>query len=420
MKKDKINACTVSWKQKPLKATVHLPASKSISNRILIMEALSGKKFPVKNISEADDTKLLRQLLSSKKKILDAGNAGTCFRFLTAYLAQKEGDWIFTGSERMKQRPVGELVNALHQLGAEIKYLDRENFPPLGIHGKKLNSGELEIDSSQSSQFASALLLTAPSVKGGLKLNLAGTASSTPYIDMTLRLMNEFGIKMLKKNTLVEIPEQEYHPAEYSVEADWSAAAFWYAMAALSNNADITLKGLTADSIQGDSILPEWMELFNVETHFIKDGAIINHHKKPAEKIYAFNFSQHPDLAPALFVMCAALGVEARFSGLKNLTIKESSRAEALKTEMQKHGAEIIRVNDDEYGIRPHPLTPSPEGNGAPMLFDTYGDHRLAMAFAMLAIPLDRVEIKNPAVVSKSYPGFWDDLRSAGFEIYFT
>jgi 3-phosphoshikimate 1-carboxyvinyltransferase len=413
------NVCSVLWNKQSLKATVHLPSSKSISNRLLIIQALSGKNFSIKNLSEADDTTLLQELLSSNEKILDAQNAGTCFRFLTAYLAQKKGEWILTGSERMKQRPIRTLVDALKKLGADIKYLEKETFPPLSIHGKKLTGAELEIDTSQSSQFISALLLIAPCINGGLKLKLTGNKSSGPYMDMTLNLMKQSGIKILNNENAIEIPQQEYISGDCSVESDWSSAAFWYAMAALSDNADVSLKGLTAQSIQGDSIVAEWMNLFNVETHFVKDGAIINHHKKSPEKKFSFNFSQHPDLAPAFFVLCAALGLEATFSGVKNLSIKESSRAEALKTEFEKCGAEIIKISEDEYRIAPHPRPLSKGKRSSSLSFETYNDHRLAMAFAMLAIPLGRVEIKNPAVVSKSYPGFWNDLRSAGFEINF-
>ena len=414
------NVCSVSWNRKRLNATVHLPSSKSISNRLLIIKALSGKKFSIKNLSEADDTKLLQELLVSEERILDAQNAGTCFRFLTAYLAQKEGEWILTGSERMKQRPIGALVDALKKLGADIKYLEQPNYPPLTILGKKLNGISLEMNASESSQFVSALLLIAPRIKGGLKLKLTGNKSSTPYIDMTLRLMKQSGIKIPDSENAIEIPQQEYTPKDYIVESDWSSAAFWYTMAALCNDADVSLKGLETKSIQGDAIIATWMNLLNVETHFVKDGVIINHHKKPTQEKYSFNFSQHPDLAPAIFVLCAALGVEATFSGIKNLSIKESNRAEALKSELEKCGAKIIKVNEDEYHISPHPLTPSPKGERETLRFETYNDHRLAMAFAMLAIPLGSVEIKNPAVVSKSYPGFWTDLRSAGFEINFS
>lgn len=416
----KKNLCTVWWKKRSLKATAHLPASKSISNRLLIMEALSGKKFSLKNISDAGDTRLLRELLSSDEKILDAQNAGTCFRFLTAYLAQKEGDWILTGSERMKQRPIGGLVDALQKLGAEIKYLEKENFPPLAIVGKRLTGRELEIDSSQSSQFVSALLLIAPYVKGGLKLKLSAGKISMPYIDMTLNLMKHFGINVLQKDSVIEIPEQEYIPKEYSVEADWSSAAFWYAMAALSNEAEVHLKGLSAESIQGDSIIMEWInDFFNVETHFVKDGALIIHHKKPVQNKISLHFSQHPDLAPAFFVLCSTLGIEANFSGVKNLSIKESNRVEALKTELEKCGGRIIKVNEDEYTVTHNPLIPSSRKEEGVLLFDTYNDHRLAMSLAMLAMPFGSVQIKNPAVVSKSYPGFWNDLHSAGFEIDF-
>jgi 3-phosphoshikimate 1-carboxyvinyltransferase len=311
------NVCSVSWNRKSLKTTVHLPSSKSISNRLLIIKALSEKNFSIKNLSEADDTKLLQELLYSKEKILDAENAGTCFRFLTAYLAQKEGEWILTGSERMKQRPIGALVDALKNLGADIKCLEKENYPPLAIRGKKLNGTSLEMNASESSQFVSALLLIAPYINGGLKLKLTGDKSSTPYINMTLSLMKQSGIKILNDGSVIEIPQQEYTPKDYMVESDWSSAAFWYAMAALCNNADVSLKSLETESVQGDAVIIDWISAFNVETHFVKDGVIINHHKKTTQEKYLLNFSQHPDLAPAMFVLCAALGVEATFSGIK-------------------------------------------------------------------------------------------------------
>ncbi|HLG35954.1 MAG TPA: 3-phosphoshikimate 1-carboxyvinyltransferase [Bacteroidia bacterium] len=413
MEADKKNSCSVAWSKKPLKATIHLPSSKSISTRLLMMEALSGKKFPLKNISEADDTKLLQQLLSSDNNTLDAQNAGTCFRFLTAYLSLKEGEWILTGSERMKERPIGELVDALRMMGAAINYLEKENFPSLSIHGKRLNGKEIQIDASQSSQFVSALLLIAPYVEGGLKLKMVGEISSEPYIEMTLKLMEQFGIKILRNGNSIEIEQQEYVAKEFSVEPDWSSAAFWYAMAALSDAAEIFLEGLSAESMQGDSIVAELMKSFAVQTKFTKEGAVITRLGKSIQKNFSFNFSGHPDLAPAFFVLCSALGVEAKFTGIKNLSIKESNRAEALKTELEKCGAKISRINEDEYRIT------STINNSINQPFNNYNDHRLAMAFAMLAIPLGKVEIKNPAVVSKSYPGFWNDLRSAGFEVQF-
>ena len=422
-----MNTVVIEKKDRRLKASVRLPFSKSISNRLLTMEALSGKTFPLKNISTADDTILLRQLLSSKEKTFDAQNAGTCFRFLTAYLSLKEGKRTLTGSYRMKQRPTGELVDALRQLGADIKYLEKEKFPPLLIHGKKLTGGTININASNSSQFVSSMLLVAPYVEGGVKIKLSGKVASRPYIEMTLKLMERFGINFFRNENVIEIHEQEYIPLEYSVEPDWSSAAFWYAMAALSDEAEIFLEGLSQESIQGDSIVAELMKDFGVETKFTMEGALITHGKKLSPKNFLFNFTNHPDLAPAFFVLCFALGVNAKFTGLKNLSIKESNRMEALKRELEKCGAGISKVSEDEYHLRPHPLTPSPLGEGEHSRalkvegyqFETYNDHRLAMSLAMLAIPLGKVEIKNPAVVSKSYPEFWNDLRSAGFGVKF-
>jgi 3-phosphoshikimate 1-carboxyvinyltransferase len=414
MEPGKKNICSVSWNKKPFRARIVLPSSKSISNRLLIMEALSRKKLTLKNISEADDTKLLQWLLSSKEKILDAQNAGTCFRFLTALLSQKEGEHILTGSERMKQRPVGELVNALRQLGADIEYLENENFPPLNIRGRKLKGKEIGIDSSQSSQFVSALLLIAPYVEGGLKLKLAGVQNSMPYMEMTLLLMEQFGIKVFREENVIEILQQEYVPKESSVEPDWSSAAFWYAMAAMSDEVEIFLEELLPESIQGDSVVAELVKPFGVATKFTSEGAILTKKEKSTLKNFSFDFSQHPDLAPAFFVLCSALEVEAKFTGLKNLSIKESNRTEALKSELEKCGAEILKVNEDEYHIV------GGINKTANQPFNNYDDHRLAMAFAMLAITMGKVEIKNPAVVSKSYPNFWNDLRSAGFDVKFS
>jgi 3-phosphoshikimate 1-carboxyvinyltransferase len=416
-----MKSAIVAWKGKPLRATVQLPFSKSISNRLLIMEALCGKKFQLKNISEADDTKLLQQLLASNSEIMNAGNAGTCYRFLTAYFALQEKEIVLTGTDRMKQRPVGELVDALRKSGAEIKYLEQEHFPPLLIQGRKLHQADIEIDSPQSSQFVSALLLIAPYIEGGLKLKLKGEQTSTPYIGMTLKLMGQFGIKYLQNENEIEILKQEYISKAYSVEPDWSAAAFWFAMAALSDDAEIFLEGLSEESIQGDSIVSELMKKFGVQTKFYGEGMGILHMPKSIPENFSFNFSQHPDLAPVFFVLCSALGVDAKISGVKNLSFKESKRTEALKKELEKCGAEILKVSEDEYRVSPRPFTPFTEGErGRIFAFNTYDDHRLAMAFAMLAIPLGKVEIKNPAVVSKSYPDFWTDLRAAGFEVKFS
>jgi 3-phosphoshikimate 1-carboxyvinyltransferase len=409
-----MNSVIIEKKTRLLKASVQLPFSKSLSNRLLIMEALSGNKFSLKNISDADDTKLLQQLLALDSEIINAQNAGTCFRFLTAYFSLKAKEIILTGSDRMKQRPIGELVDALRKLGAEINFLENEKFPPLLIKGMKLKRAELEIDASKSSQFVSALLMIAPYVEGGLKINLSGEVSSMPYIEMTLKLMEQFGIKISRSGNTIEVPQQQYQPKEYSVEPDWSSAAFWYAMAAMSDEAEILLKGLSANSIQGDSVVTELMKEFGVETKFTSEGALITHIKKASPKNFPFNFSQHPDLAPAFFVLCTALGVEANFSGLKNLSIKESNRTDALKTELEKCGAEILKVSEDKYQIAPSIIESSNQQ------FNNYQDHRLAMAFAMLSIPLGKVEIKNPAVVSKSYPHFWNDLHAAGFEVEFS
>ncbi len=406
-------------KDKTLKGTIRLTPSKSISNRLLIIQSLCEEKFKIHNLATANDTSLLQRLLNSAPGILNAEDGGTTFRFLTAYLSQKPGEWLLTGSDRMKKRPIGILVDALRKLGAEISYTEKEKFPPLKISGKKFAGGEIEIDGSISSQFISALLLIAPTLENGLKLKLIGEISSYSYIEMTLKLMNVFGIQYSWNENIVSIAHQQYKPSAIFVEKDWSAASYWFEMAAMSDDVDLMIKGLQQNSIQGDSVISEIMKQFGVETEFVKEGIRLT--KKSffylPEK-FSFDFIPYPDLVQAMAVTCAVLGVAGEFTGVKSLRIKETDRLAALQTELKRIGVKC-GILDFGFEISNYSNVHRPSSNlqFPTSIFRTYNDHRMALSFAPLAIKLGEVEIENPEVVRKSYPEFWDDLRSVGFEI---
>lgn len=405
----------------PLRGAIALSGSKSISNRVLIIRALCPQSFPVKGLADAKDTRLMQGLLDSGEAVLDAGAAGTTFRFLTALLSLREGTQVLTGTERMKQRPIGVLVEALRSLGADIEYLEKEGYPPLRI-GPPRYSGrnrQISISAGTSSQYISALLLIAPSLPEGLSLRLEGTVVSRPYIEMTLRLMHHFGVQHTWEGDTITVRAQEYRPAEFQVEADWSAASYYYSMAALAPEADLKLCGLFAQSLQGDAVLAEMMRHFGVETTFEEGAAHLR--KLPgatAPALFEWDFLQCPDLAQTLAVTCAALGVRGVFSGLETLRIKETDRIAALRTELAKTGvslyelpARMAKKSGRQFFLIEGKA--SLESNSA---FDTYEDHRMAMAFAPLAM-YGSVGIREPGVVEKSYPLFWEDLKSLGFEI---
>ncbi len=401
----------ISKRDKTLKGIIRLTSSKSISNRILIIQSLCEDKFRVKNLATANDTLLLQELLNSSSSVLDAEDAGTTFRFLTAYLSQKPGEWVLTGTKRMQQRPIGILVNALRKLGAVISYAEKENFPPLKIDGKKISGGEIEMDGSISSQFISAILLIAPTLQNGLTIQLKGELFSQSYMEMTLKLMSEFGIDYEWTGSTIKIPEQNYVAKNFSVESDWSAASYWFEMAALADEVDLTLQGLKKDSIQGDSVITEIMKQFGVEAEFTNEGVKLK--KKSSfqlQKKFSYNFQSCPDLVQTMAVICAALGVEAEFTGIKNLHIKETDRLLALKTELKEIGVES-EFSNFQFSIPVSELrTPNSE-------LLTYSDHRMALSFAPLALMFGKIEIENPDVVKKSYPEFWEDLISVGFKV---
>jgi len=406
----------ISHPSKKLSGTIELTASKSESNRALIIQALCEDKFEIKNLAKAQDTAIMEQLLHSDPSLaapMDAGQAGTVMRFLTAYFATQPGKRILTGTDRMKKRPMGILVEALRKLGAAIKYVEKEGFPPLEIEGKVLRGGEIEIDGNVSSQFISALLLISPALQNGLVIKFKGNVTSKPYIDMTLKMMEEFRVYGTWHDNSISVSKQNYHKKSddnyaYKIEGDWSAASYWYAFAALSEEADLTINGLKNPSLQGDAIVADVFTFFGVKTEYLGGGIRLTKMRVKDEH-FGFDFSDCPDIAQTVAVTAGALQIPAFFNGLHTLRIKETDRLIALKNEMKKMGIEVDIVNDNTIKILPAELLNKPAS------ISTYDDHRMAMAFASLAMKFDSIVIDQPEVVNKSYPGFWEDLKKVGF-----
>ena len=402
-----------------LRADIHLPASKSISNRALIIYSLSGGSMMPQNLSDCDDTQVMIEALRYMPETIDIKAAGTAMRFLTAYMSVMRGTHVLTGTERMKHRPIGILVDALRRLGAEIAYVGEEGFPPLKITGQPLQGGELELQGGVSSQYVSALLMIGPVLKNGLTLRLLGDVISRPYIDLTLWMMREFGadVDWTDAHT-IEVKPQPYRRRHYFIENDWSAASYWYQMVALSRDrdAEVTLAGLMDGSKQGDSSVRYIFSLLGVKTTFktkeegVPQTVTLTKSRRPVPRL-EYDFVNSPDLAQTFVVTCALLGVHFRFTGLRTLKIKETDRISALKTEMRKLGF-VIHDEDDSVlywdGERCEPQEVA--------AIDTYEDHRMALAFAPVSL-LRPVVINNPQVVTKSYPSFWDHLKAAGFSI---
>lgn len=394
-----------------IETTITLPSSKSICNRALIIHALAHSELPIHNLSDCDDTQVMVKALQSHSETIDILAAGTAMRFLTAYYAtQSEETHTITGTQRMQQRPIRLLVDALRTLGADITYLKADGFPPLHINGKNLTGNEVSLPSNVSSQYISALLMIAPMLPHGLTLHLTGVAISRPYIELTLKLMKEFGasVDWADKQT-IRVDAQPYRPRAFTVESDWSAASYWYQIAALCDNARIELPGLWENSYQGDSIVARLFEDLGVKTDFAHGSTYLTKGRRTCHRM-DYNFIDQPDLAQTFVVLCALVGVPFRFSGLQSLKIKETDRMAALITEMRKLGY-IIRETDNSSltwdGERTEP-------DSQPAI-DTYDDHRMAMAFAPAAFRFPNLRINQPQVVSKSYPHFWNDLTHAGF-----
>ncbi len=405
---------------KQLRTMVKLPASKSISNRALIIYALSDCCILPENLSDCDDTEVIIRALRNRPATIDIGAAGTAMRFTTAYLAATDsGEHVLTGTERMKHRPIKVLVDALRRLGANIEYEGAEGFPPLRIKGQRLEGGRLEIEGNISSQYISALLMIGPVLSKGLMLHLKGEIISRPYIDLTLWTMREFGADAEWSSVdTIEVKPKPYQARSYYIENDWSAASYWYEMVALSDDKEVEvhLQGLMDGSKQGDSSVRYIFSLLGVKTSFgsLKSGRPTkvtlrkNGHCVPRLE---YDFVNSPDLAQTFVVTCCAMGVPFRFTGLQTLKIKETDRIKALKTEMAKLGYTLKSSNDCELswdGQR--------SAFSSPVVINTYDDHRMALAFAPLALQ-QPITIANPQVVTKSYPQFWSDLRDAGFVI---
>lgn len=402
-----------------IQATINLPASKSISNRVLMIHALAGGDTLPDNLSDCDDTEVIIRALAAMPYEIDIKAAGTAMRFMTAYLSVTEGKHLLTGTDRMKRRPIAPLVNALRYLGADIRYAGETGFPPLIINGKTLEGGRLEVPGNISSQYISALLMIGPALKEGLELHLMGEIISRPYIDLTLWTMQEFGAEAEWTDMdIITVRPQVYKSHPYLIENDWSASSYWYEMLALqgASGSSIKLKGLTDGSKQGDSVVKYLFSLLGVKTTFDnkEEGqpttVTLTRHRCLLPRL-DYDFTGSPDLAQTFVVTCVLLDIPFTFTGLASLKIKETDRIEALKAEMKKLGYLIKDENNNTLRWEGERCTPSLQP------IDTYEDHRMALAFAPAACRFPGLRINNPGVVSKSYPHYWDDLRKAGFNI---
>ena len=384
-----------------------LPASKSIANRALVIAALCGAEGNLNNLSDCDDTQAVIRALSSIDEVKNIGAAGTAMRFLTAYYAVSSTSVVMTGTERMKNRPISILVDALRSIGADIEYVEKEGFPPLKINGKKLNGGELHVQGNVSSQYLSAILMIAPYTQEGIKLVIEGDLVSRPYLQMTLSLMQKFGVSHTWDGNVIEIKPAEYKQIEFTVENDWSAASYWYSVVALSDNQSVKLKYLQPESLQGDSKLVELYKPLGVETEFVDGGVVLtknNEVKLPS--FYDVSLKEQPDLAQTLVVSCLLMNIPFKFSGLENLKIKETDRIQALINECKKLGYVLKETEPGVLSWNGERCLPEDE-----IIIKTYEDHRMAMAFAPAVIKLGSIVIDEPDVVSKSYPSFWQEFE---------
>ncbi len=391
---------------------VQVTGSKSESNRLLILQALYPN-LTIHNISESDDSVYLKKALHSSEKTIDIHHAGTAMRFLTAYFAsQGNREVVLTGSSRMQERPIGILVEALQQMGAQISFEKMEGFPPLRITGNILTENTISIAGNTSSQYITALMLIAPKLPNGLTIYLEGALTSVPYIEMTLSLLKQIGVKAsFREKTIVVEPQERIADTTVTVESDWSSASYFYSLVALSEGLEVTLKSYRKDSFQGDAALVKIYEPLGVTTQFLEaeNAMVLSKSNHSFENKVSFNLVDTPDIAQTIAVTCFGLGMECHLTGLHTLKIKETDRLEALKTELQKLGAKI-EVDDQSLHL-------SPAKNILQNVdIDTYNDHRMAMAFAPLALKTS-LAIKDCRVVTKSFPTFWEDLKNIGISV---
>jgi 3-phosphoshikimate 1-carboxyvinyltransferase len=398
---------------KAIQDTIYIPSSKSISNRMLVIRSLAGSDAVMKNLSQSDDTEVMIRALYNTSQTRDVGHAGTAMRFLTAYFAACGDEVILTGSERLRERPMGPLVDALRSLGAGIEYLAREGCPPLRIYRHLSGGGKITIRGNISSQFISALMMIGPVLKGGLHITLTGEVVSATYLRMTLALMNRCGAGATFTGNEIRIPQQDYRVEPMRIESDWSAASYWFQIAALSPDAGIRLPHLSADSLQGDAVIMRLFESLGVQARFVEDALTLTTVEKNRPECVQHDFTGCPDLVQTCAAALCGLGIPFRFTGTRTLRIKETDRIAALQRELARLGF-VIETGDGGNRV-------SWDGThcrkaGRPVI-RTYNDHRMAMSFAPLAICFPGLAIEDPMVVTKSYPGYWEDLKKAGFRM---
>ncbi|MDA9665924.1 3-phosphoshikimate 1-carboxyvinyltransferase [Bacteroidota bacterium] len=395
----------ISLINKNIYGSIDLESSKSISNRLLIIKKLCKTKFEIQNLSNAKDTKILNKILDDFeiKKEINCEDAGTALRFVIAFVATKKGIWKVSGSKRMHERPIKPLIDCLIELGAEIKYLEKEGFPPIEIKSKKLKSKKLSLPGDISSQFISALLMIAPTIENGLTLEITSKVLSKPYIDMTLGLLSEFGINYNWENNLIKVEQQNYIAKNIKIENDWSAASFWYSFLALSKSGEIKIPNLCANSIQGDSVLSSIYSKLGIKTEFNEDSIVL-HKTKNIVKEIELDLSNNPDLALPIIVTCCGLGIKVHLMGLESLKIKESNRLESIKRELRKFNisceidSSSIKIKESQNIVKPKST------------IECHNDHRIAMSIAPLCMKVDSIKFDNKNVVNKSYPKFWEDF----------
>ncbi|MEZ7494105.1 3-phosphoshikimate 1-carboxyvinyltransferase [Leeuwenhoekiella aequorea] len=392
-----------------LSGDVRITGSKSESNRLLLLQALFGN-FEINNLSNSDDSDVMQRALASTQRVVDIHHAGTAMRFLTAYFAAYEGrETLLTGSNRMKERPIGLLVDALRTLGADITYTETEGYAPLLIKGKKLTKNTVSLAANVSSQYISALMMIGASLENGLEINLLGNITSVPYIEMTRSLLTQLGIVSSFENQLIKIePAKNISISEMTVESDWSSVSYYYSLVALSKTAKLNLSSYKKESLQGDAVLAELYDKLGVQTTFLENTIVLEKEVESKPRRVSFDLANCPDIAQTIAVTCFGLGVACDLTGLHTLKIKETDRLEALKNELTKLGA-TITVTDKSLHLK--------EGGtcNENITIKTYQDHRMAMAFAPLALKVPII-FEDAEVVNKSYPDFWADFRGLGFK----
>jgi 3-phosphoshikimate 1-carboxyvinyltransferase len=405
-----MSSIVISHPTKIINTHIELPHSKSISNRLLVMNALSKHPVEMLHLSDADDTKLMQEALNIRNGMVNVGNAGTCMRFLTAYYALMAEDVVLHGTERMHQRPIGDLVDVLVKLGADIDYVDQIGFPPLRIKGKKLKGETVSISTNISSQFISALMMIAPMFEKGLTIQMIGPKISASYLDLTAKWMRKNGIVVDLTDNTIKVSNGDYIMNATIPEPDWSAASYWYVVAAFAKKAEIQIANLTKQDTQPDAIIANYMLNYGINTTFHRNHITLSKINCLLQNSY-YSLKQNPDIVPSLAVLFAGKNLEAELTDIAHLRYKETDRMNAIVNELNKLGFDTSHTSD-AIQIMPSNIYFNPN-----VKIETYGDHRMAMAFAPLALLFDHLTIMNPEVVNKSYPHFWQDLKKAGFKI---